>query len=181
MRCGFNRWTLTTLGMVSRARFNVRPKTGTNCVNSAINLSALLDLTGAVEFRIIQIGTAAANGGATGGSGTFRVTDYFVARAEARNVNSRVQVSRYLLSQNQPPSRCSASVSRASVPSAGRNKRCGTPASLKHEDPASAGFLLLECGFLLPGAARVSMWPKLNPLQVRLRESPLRPLRSLEG
>lgn len=50
---------------------------GTNFVNSAIDLSTLADVTGSVEFRFYQIGTTAAGGGTSTGSGTFRLTDYF--------------------------------------------------------------------------------------------------------
>ncbi|MBX3365609.1 MAG: hypothetical protein KF866_12700 [Phycisphaeraceae bacterium] len=45
--------------------------------NAIIDLSALTGLTGLVEFRLIQVGNVAANGGTTGASGTFRVADYF--------------------------------------------------------------------------------------------------------
>jgi hypothetical protein len=61
----------------SLAMFDQAP--GANFVNSVVDLDALPDLDGNVEFRLRQIGTAAANGGATGGNGTFRVTGYFVA------------------------------------------------------------------------------------------------------
>ncbi len=49
---------------------------GSNYVNSIVDLSVLQDLTGSVEFRLAQIGSAAANGGATGGAGTFRISEY---------------------------------------------------------------------------------------------------------
>jgi hypothetical protein len=55
-------------------------------VNQAINLSALPNITGNVEFRIAQIGTTAANGGATGTSGTFRLTAYFVGGSFDRDL-----------------------------------------------------------------------------------------------
>jgi hypothetical protein len=50
---------------------------GTNFVNSAIDLTALADVTGALEFRFYQIGTTAAGGGTSTAAGTFRLTDYF--------------------------------------------------------------------------------------------------------
>lgn len=50
---------------------------GSNFVNSAIDLSAMPNVTGTVEFRFFQLGTTAANGAATGTGGTFRITDYF--------------------------------------------------------------------------------------------------------
>jgi hypothetical protein len=59
---------------------------GGNFVNSAVDLTALPDLTGPVEFRIAQIGTASANGGATAGNGTFRVTPYFEGASLVRNL-----------------------------------------------------------------------------------------------
>ena len=46
-------------------------------VNSAIDLSALVGLTGLVEFRIYETGNTQADGvGDTGATGTFRVSDY---------------------------------------------------------------------------------------------------------
>lgn len=56
-----------------------------NNLNSIVDLSALTGLTGAVEFRIEQIGTNAANGGTTSAAGTFRITDYFVGSTESSN------------------------------------------------------------------------------------------------
>jgi hypothetical protein len=51
---------------------------GSNYVNSIVDLSSLTDLAGMVEFRIAQIGTNSANGGATtGSSGTFRISEYY--------------------------------------------------------------------------------------------------------
>jgi hypothetical protein len=50
---------------------------GTNFVNSAIDLTALADVTGSLEFRFYQIGTTAAGGGTSSATGTFRLTDYF--------------------------------------------------------------------------------------------------------
>ena len=49
---------------------------GTSFVNSAIDLTALADVTGALEFRFYQIGTTAASGGTSTAAGTFRLTDY---------------------------------------------------------------------------------------------------------
>lgn len=59
---------------------------GGNFVNSIVDLSGLPDITGSIEFRLMQIGSAAANGGATGSSGTFRVTAYFENGAFNRNL-----------------------------------------------------------------------------------------------
>jgi len=59
---------------------------GGNFVNSAIDLSALPDLTGTVEFRFQAIGSVAAGGGAIGTAGTFRVGDYFVGSSETSNL-----------------------------------------------------------------------------------------------
>jgi hypothetical protein len=51
--------------------------TGDNFVYSPVPFSTLNDLTDTIYFRLIQIGTIAANGGATTGSlGTFRVANY---------------------------------------------------------------------------------------------------------
>jgi hypothetical protein len=50
---------------------------GGNFVNSSIDLTALGQLSGTVEFRLAMIGTGAANGGTVAGTGTFRVTNYF--------------------------------------------------------------------------------------------------------
>ncbi|MHB1084087.1 MAG: PEP-CTERM sorting domain-containing protein [Thiobacillus sp.] len=51
-------------------------ETGTES-NNNVNLVALNHLTGSVEFRVAQIGTIAANGGATSSTGTFRIAEYF--------------------------------------------------------------------------------------------------------
>lgn len=59
---------------------------GGNFVNSAIDLSALPDLTGTVEFRFQAVGAFAANSGAIGAAGTFRVGDYFVGANETSNL-----------------------------------------------------------------------------------------------
>ena len=61
----------------SNAITTVSTAPGSVFVNSAIDLSALPNVTGALEFRLYQIGTTAANGGATNTAGTFRLTDYF--------------------------------------------------------------------------------------------------------
>jgi hypothetical protein len=55
--------------------FNQAP--GSNYVNSIVDLSALIGLTGKVEFRVAQIGTTSANGGTTGTAGTFRISEYY--------------------------------------------------------------------------------------------------------
>jgi hypothetical protein len=57
------------------ATFNQAP--GGNFVNSIVNLSALTNLVGTVEFRIGMIAGAAANGGGVQSAGTFRVGAYF--------------------------------------------------------------------------------------------------------
>lgn len=59
---------------------------GANFVNSIVDLSSLPNLSGNVEFRLAQIGTTAANGGATGSGGTFRVTGYFAGGVFAQNM-----------------------------------------------------------------------------------------------
>ncbi|MBC7781873.1 MAG: VPLPA-CTERM sorting domain-containing protein [Proteobacteria bacterium] len=56
--------------------FNQAP--GTNFVNTVVDLTALPDVTGAVEFRVSALGTTAANGSPTGTGGTTRLTAYFV-------------------------------------------------------------------------------------------------------
>ena len=73
------------------ATFDQSP--GSNFVNSVVDLSALPVLTGAVEFRLMQIGSTAANGGSTSGSGTFRVTGYFEGGAFDRNTQFTGTVS----------------------------------------------------------------------------------------
>jgi hypothetical protein len=75
----------------SLATFDQAP--GGSFLNSVVDLDALPDLSGNVEFRLRQIGTAAANGGATGGAGTFRVTGYFVAGVFDRNAQFTGSVS----------------------------------------------------------------------------------------
>jgi hypothetical protein len=59
---------------------------GGNFVNTAVDLTALPDLTGPVEFRIAQIGSVSANGSTTSTQGTFRVTAYFEDGSFARNL-----------------------------------------------------------------------------------------------
>jgi len=59
---------------------------GANFVNSIVDLSALPDLGGSVEFRIRSINGVSAGGGAIGAGGTFRVTGYFVAGGFDRNM-----------------------------------------------------------------------------------------------
>lgn len=51
-------------------------ETGTTSSNDIVNLGTLNHLTGAVEFRIAQIGTTAANGGISSSAGTFRIAEY---------------------------------------------------------------------------------------------------------
>ncbi len=46
-------------------------------LNQVIDLSALTNLTGTVEFRIISTSNVSANNGTVGSGGTFRVTNYF--------------------------------------------------------------------------------------------------------
>ena len=57
------------------ATFNQAP--GSNFVNTIVDLSALTNLVGTVEFRIGMVAGAAANGGAVQSAGTFRVGGYF--------------------------------------------------------------------------------------------------------
>lgn len=64
--------------------FNQAP--GSNFVNSIVDLTALPNLSGNVEFRLFQVGTAAAAGGATGAAGTFRLTGYFEGGTFDRNL-----------------------------------------------------------------------------------------------
>ncbi len=62
-------------------------------VNSIVDLGALPDLTGDVEFRLVQIGTTSANGGTTATGGTFRVTGYFQGGTFDRNMQFTGTVS----------------------------------------------------------------------------------------
>ncbi len=59
---------------------------GSNFVNSVIDLSALPNLSGTVEFRVGQVGSGAANGGTTSASGTFRFSAYFFNNTFDRNL-----------------------------------------------------------------------------------------------
>ena len=52
-------------------------QSGTNFLNSVIDLSSLGTVSGPFSIRLAQIGTTSANGGSTSASGTFRITDYF--------------------------------------------------------------------------------------------------------
>lgn len=58
------------------ATFSQAP--GSNFVNTVVDLTALANVSGVVEFRLAAIGSTAANGGATSSAGTFRITAYFV-------------------------------------------------------------------------------------------------------
>jgi len=73
------------------ATFNQAP--GSNFVNSVVDLSALPTITGAFTARIQQIGATAANGGATSGTGTFRVGAYFVGSTFDRDMQFTGTVS----------------------------------------------------------------------------------------
>ena len=66
---------------------------GSNFVDSVVDLSALRELAGEVEFRLLQVGTVAANGGSTARAGTFRVTSYFAAGSFDRNMQFTGTVS----------------------------------------------------------------------------------------
>jgi hypothetical protein len=59
---------------------------GGNFVNSIVDVSALPDITGPVEFRIRALNTTSAGGGTVGAAGTFRVTAYFVGGQFDRNL-----------------------------------------------------------------------------------------------
>ena len=52
-------------------------QSGTSFTNSAVDLSSLTGLTGAVEFRIAPTSDVSANGKTIAGTGTFRIGDYF--------------------------------------------------------------------------------------------------------
>jgi hypothetical protein len=66
---------------------------GGNFVNSSIDLSALGQLSGTVEFRLAMVGTGSANGGTVAGTGTFRVTNYFVANQDQGSLRFNGSVS----------------------------------------------------------------------------------------
>lgn len=51
-------------------------ETGATSLNDIVDLAALSQLTGTVEFRVMQMGSIAANGGETSSSGTFRIAEY---------------------------------------------------------------------------------------------------------
>jgi hypothetical protein len=51
-------------------------ETGADFSNDIVALGALSQLTGTVEFRVMQIGSIAANGGETSSAGTFRIAEY---------------------------------------------------------------------------------------------------------
>ncbi len=74
-------------------------QSGTSFLNSDVDLSSLTGLTGAVEFRLIAIGTNSANGGTTASGGTFRITDYFVG-----STSSPVQFNGTLAAIPEPTS-----------------------------------------------------------------------------
>ena len=57
------------------ATFDQSP--GANFLNSIVDLTALTNLVGTVEFRIGMVAGAAANGGSVASAGTFRVGGYF--------------------------------------------------------------------------------------------------------
>ena len=62
-------------------------QTGGIYVNSSVTFSTLNDLTDTVYFKLMQIGTNAANGGTTGAGGTFRVTNYFLDNTDTGSFN----------------------------------------------------------------------------------------------
>lgn len=52
-------------------------QSGTNFTNSIVDLTALNDLSGLVEFRIFGLGNTSANGGTLASNGTFRIAEHF--------------------------------------------------------------------------------------------------------
>jgi hypothetical protein len=68
-------------------------QSGTNFLNSVVDLSSLPTLTGTVEFRLVQIGTVSASGGTTASGGTFRTTGYFDNSSFDRNMQFTGTVS----------------------------------------------------------------------------------------
>lgn len=68
-------------------------QSGTSFLNSIVDLSALPELSGAVEFRLVQIGTTSAGGGTTSAAGTFRTTAYFGTGGFDRNMQLTGTVS----------------------------------------------------------------------------------------
>jgi hypothetical protein len=49
---------------------------GTDFLDSTVDLTALTNLTGDVEFRLFSASTTSADGGTVGSAGTFRITNY---------------------------------------------------------------------------------------------------------
>ncbi len=49
---------------------------GTNILDSTVDLTALTNLTGDVEFRLFSANSTSANGGTVAGGGTFRITNF---------------------------------------------------------------------------------------------------------
>ena len=60
--------------------------TGTDFRNDQVNLSALTNLTGNVEFRVRALNGTSATGGAISSTGTFRLTAFFSGGAFDRNL-----------------------------------------------------------------------------------------------
>ncbi len=56
--------------------FTINQAPGANYVNAIYNVGSLTGLTGTVKFRFQLASTSAANGGAIGGTGSWRVGDY---------------------------------------------------------------------------------------------------------
>ncbi len=62
-------------------------------LNSVVDLSSLPELSGNVEFRLVQFGTTSAGGGTTASGGTFRTTGYFTPAGFDRNMQITGTVS----------------------------------------------------------------------------------------
>jgi hypothetical protein len=62
-------------------------QSGSNFLNSTVDLSALTGLTGNVNFRVVNLSNTSANGGTVGGGGTFRVGAYFDQGSFANNLS----------------------------------------------------------------------------------------------
>ena len=60
---------------------------GAGFIFSVIDLSAMANLTGTVEFRIYQVGNTAANGGVMDPNRHFRLTNYFWGGVDQGNVS----------------------------------------------------------------------------------------------
>ena len=60
---------------------------GAGFIFSVIDLSALTNLTGTVEFRIYQVGNTAANGGTPDPNRHFRLTNYFWGGVDQGNMS----------------------------------------------------------------------------------------------